>query len=49
LADELPRFGLELYAGDLVTMDVTTACSRPGGDLVEATFDGVGAVSVRFD
>jgi 2-keto-4-pentenoate hydratase len=47
LADELPRFGLELCAGDLVTMGVTTGVFEAvGGDLVEATF---GAVSVRFD
>ena len=50
LADELPRFGLELRAGDVVSTGVTTAVFEAvEGDLVEATFDGVGAVSVRFD
>jgi 2-keto-4-pentenoate hydratase len=50
LADELPRFGLLLRAGDVVTTGVSTgvfvACA---GDEIEATFDGLGSVSVRFD
>jgi len=50
LADELPRFGLQLRAGDVVTTGVTTGVFEAvAGDHVEATFDGVGSVSVRFD
>jgi 2-keto-4-pentenoate hydratase len=50
LADELPRFGLQLRAGDLVTTGVTTGVFEAvAGDHVEATFEGVGSVSVRFD
>lgn len=49
LADELPRFGLGLHAGDLVTTGVTTEVfEAEPGDVIEATFDGVGRVQVSF-
>lgn len=49
LADELPRFGLDLRAGDIVTTGVTTEVFEAGaGDVIEATFDGVGRVTVSF-
>jgi 2-keto-4-pentenoate hydratase len=49
LADELPRFGLQLRAGDVVTTGVTTGVFEAvAGDDIEATFDGIGSVSVRF-
>ena len=49
LADELPRRGLGLRAGDLVTTGITTEIVTAGpGDLIEAHFDGVGSVAVRF-
>ena len=50
IADELPRFGLQLCAGDVVTTGVTTGVfEAAAGDEVEAVFDGVGSVHVRFD
>ena len=50
LADELPRFGLQLHAGDVVTTGVTTGVfEAAAGDEIEAVFDGIGSVSVRFD
>ena len=50
LADELPRFGLQLQAGDVVTTGVTTdVFEATAGDEIEAVFDGIGSVSVRFD
>ena len=50
LADELPRFGLQLRAGDVVTTGVTTGVfEAAAGDEIEAVFEGVGSVSVRFD
>ena len=50
LADELPRFGLQLRAGDVVTTGVTTdVFEATAGDEVEAVFDGIGSVSVRFE
>lgn len=49
LADELPRFGYDLAAGDLVTTGVTTEVFEAApGDLIEATFEGVGSVRVSF-
>ena len=49
LADELPRFGLALRAGDIVTTGVTTEVfEAEPGDVIEATFDGVGRVRVSF-
>lgn len=49
LADELPRFGLALRAGDLVTTGVTTQVfEAEPGDAIEALFDGVGRVRVAF-
>jgi 2-keto-4-pentenoate hydratase len=49
LADELPRFGLGLRAGDLVTTGVTTDVfeAEAGDDLV-AEFAGIGGVSLGF-
>jgi 2-keto-4-pentenoate hydratase len=50
LADELPRFGRQLRAGDVVTTGVTTdVFEATAGDEVEAVFDGIGSVSVRFE
>ena len=50
LADELPRFGFRLSAGDVVTTGVTTGVfEASAGDSVRATFDGVGSVAVRFE
>ena len=50
IADELPRFGLQLRAGDVVTTGVTTGVFEvAAGDEIDVTFDGIGAVSVRFD
>lgn len=49
LADELPRFGRQLRAGDFVTTGVTTdVFEAEHGDAIEATFAGVGSVAVRF-
>jgi 2-keto-4-pentenoate hydratase len=49
LADELPRFGGRLRAGDLVTTGVTTdVFEAESGDRIAAHFDGVGSVSVAF-
>jgi 2-keto-4-pentenoate hydratase len=49
LADELPRFGLALRAGDLVTTGVTTdVFEAEPGDSIVARFDGLGDVGVRF-
>jgi 2-keto-4-pentenoate hydratase len=49
LADELPRFGLALRAGDLVTTGVTTdVFEADPGDHVTAHFEGIGSVSVAF-
>ena len=49
LADELPRFGHDLAAGDLVTTGVTTQVfEAEAGDLIVATFEGVGSVRVSF-
>lgn len=49
LADELPRFGRRLRAGDLVTTGVTTdVFEADGGDRIDAHFDGIGSVAVAF-
>ncbi len=49
LADELPRFGRQLRAGDLVTTGVVTdVFEAAAGQSVEAVFDGLGSVSVSF-
>jgi 2-keto-4-pentenoate hydratase len=49
LAGELPRHGLALRAGDVITTGVTTdvieACA---GDTIVSTFQGVGEVRVSF-
>ncbi len=49
LADELPRFGRRLRAGDRVTTGVTTdVFEAEAGDSIRATFDALGAVDVAF-
>ena len=49
LADELPRFGRQLCAGDLVTTGVTTdVFEADAGDHIRALFDGIGTVELRF-
>jgi 2-keto-4-pentenoate hydratase len=49
LADELPRYGLDLRAGDVVTTGVTTdVFEAAAGDEIVADFDGVGTVGVSF-
>ena len=49
LADELPRFGRQLSAGDLVTTGVVTdVFEAAAGQSVEAVFEGLGSVSVSF-
>lgn len=49
LADELPGFGLQLRAGDLVTTGVTTGVfEADAGDEIIAEFDGLGSVGVSF-
>lgn len=50
LADELPRYGLRLRQGDLVTTGVTTdVFEAESGDRIVAHFDGLGSVAVDFD
>jgi 2-keto-4-pentenoate hydratase len=50
LADELPRFDMQLRAGDVVTTGVTTdVFEATAGDEIEAVFEGIGSVSVRFE
>ena len=50
LADELPRYGRRLEAGDLVTTGVTTDVFEAGpGDDILAVFAGVGESRVSFD
>jgi 2-keto-4-pentenoate hydratase len=49
LANELPRFGRSLRAGDVVTTGVTTdVFEAEAGDSIIAEFDGVGSVAVDF-
>lgn len=49
IANELPRLGRELRAGDVVTTGTTTVPARIGpGDRVVADFGELGVVSVRF-
>lgn len=49
LADELPRFGLSMRAGDLVTTGVTTdVFEAQAGDALRADFESVGSVELRF-
>lgn len=49
LADELPRFGRQLLAGDLVTTGVVTdVFEADRGDTITADFDGLGSVSLSF-
>ncbi len=49
LADELPKHGLRLRAGDLITTGVTTdVIDADAGDTIVSTFDGIGDVSVSF-
>jgi 2-keto-4-pentenoate hydratase len=49
LADELPRFGLSMRAGDLVTTGVTTDVFEAlAGDALRADFEGIGSVELRF-
>ncbi|MEZ5101541.1 MAG: fumarylacetoacetate hydrolase family protein [Thermoleophilia bacterium] len=48
LANELPRHGLHLRAGDVVTTGTTTVpVPIAPGDRVEATFVGLGSIAVR--
>ena len=50
LADELPRFGRQLRAGDVVTTGVTTdVFEAMSGQHIVASFDGIGEVELRFD
>lgn len=50
IADELPRFDGQLLAGDVVTTGVTTdVFEARAGDEIEAVFDGIGSVTVRFE
>ncbi len=50
LADELPRFGRKLRAGDVVTTGVTTdVFEAASGQHIVAHFDGIGQVELRFD
>ena len=50
LADELPRFGLQLRRGDVVTTGVATdVFEAAGGDTCVADFGPFGTVSVAFD
>ena len=50
LADELPRFGRSLRAGDLVTTGVTTdVFEAHSGQTVTAGFEAIGDVELRFD
>lgn len=49
LADELPRFGARLGAGDLVTTGVVTdVFEADRGDVITAEFAGIGSVEVTF-
>lgn len=49
LADELPRFGGQLRAGDLVTTGVVTdVFEADRGDVITADFAGLGSVEVSF-
>ena len=50
LADELPRFGLRLRRGDVVTTGVATDVFEAGaGDSCVADFGPFGRVTVAFD
>lgn len=50
LADELPKYGAALAAGDVVTTGVTTdVFEADAGDELRAEFDGLGAVELRFE
>ena len=50
LADELPRFGLRLRRGDVVTTGVATDVFEVGaGDACVADFAALGSVTVAFD
>ena len=50
LADELPRFGHALSAGDVVTTGVTTdVFEAQAGDRLRAEFAGLGAVELSFE
>jgi 2-keto-4-pentenoate hydratase len=49
LADELPRYGLDLRAGDVVTTGVTTdVFEAVAGDVIVAEFDGLGTATLSF-
>jgi 2-keto-4-pentenoate hydratase len=49
LADELPRFGLRLQRGDVVTTGVATDVFEAGpGDSCAADFGPFGSVTVAF-
>lgn len=49
LANTLPQFGRQLRAGDVVTTGVTTdVFEAEAGELISATFDGIGSVEVSF-
>jgi 2-keto-4-pentenoate hydratase len=50
LADELPRFGLRLRRGDVVTTGVATdVFEAAAGDSCVADFGPFGTVAVAFD
>jgi 2-keto-4-pentenoate hydratase len=50
LADELPRFGLRLRRGDVVTTGVATDVFEAGaGDSCVADFGPLGTVTVAFE
>ena len=50
LADELPRFGLRLRRGDVVTTGVATdVFEAAAGDSCVADFGAFGSVTVAFD
>ena len=49
LADELPRFGKRLVAGDRVTTGVATdVFEADPGDTITAEFNGLGSVELTF-
>ena len=49
LANELPKFGLQLSAGDYVTTGLTTEVyAATAGDQVTADFGSLGSVDLKF-
>jgi len=50
LANELPKFGLQLSAGDYVTTGLTTEVyAATPGDQVTADFGPLGSVELKFN